>query len=59
MENTLAAARSQLEGRSPEVYQLGLTLKEIESAARALREFLDFLETKPEGLLQGKSRQNQ
>ena len=59
MENTLAAARSQLEGRSPEVYQLGLTLKEIESAARALREFLDFLEKKPEGLLQGKSRQSQ
>ena len=59
MESTLAAARGQLEGSSPEAYQLGLTLKEVESAARALREFLDFLERNPEGLLKGKSGLNQ
>ena len=56
LESTLVAARGQLEGSSPESYQLILTLKEVESAARALREFLDFLEKKPEGLLKGKSR---
>jgi len=59
LESTLVAARGQLEGSSPESYQLILTLKEVESAARALREFLDFLEKKPEGLLQGKSRKSQ
>jgi paraquat-inducible protein B len=58
LESTLAATRDQLEGRSPEAYQLGLTLKEVESAARALREFLDYLEKNPEGLLQGKSKMN-
>jgi paraquat-inducible protein B len=58
LENTLVAARGQLEGSSPESYQLILTLKEVESAARALREFLDFLEKNPEGLLKGKSRSN-
>jgi paraquat-inducible protein B len=59
IENTLASARGQLDGTSPEAYQLGLTLKEVESAARALREFLDYLERNPEGLLQGKSGSNQ
>jgi paraquat-inducible protein B len=59
LESTLVATRNQLEGRSPESYQLNLTLKEVESAARALREFLDFLEKKPEGLLKGKSKKSQ
>ena len=55
IQNTLAAARFQLQGESPQAYQLGQTLKEVESAARALREFLDLLESKPESLIRGKS----
>jgi paraquat-inducible protein B len=54
LQSTLAAARFQLQGDSAEAYQLGRTLKEVESAARALREFLDFLERKPESLIRGK-----
>lgn len=54
LKSTLAAARFQLQGESTEAYQLGRTLKEVESAARALREFLDLLEQKPESLIRGK-----
>ncbi len=57
--NVLTAARFQLQGESSEVYQLNRTLKEVESAARALREFLDFLEQNPESLIRGKSDRNQ
>ena len=53
---TLAYASSQLKGESTEVYQLGTTLREVEGAARALREFLDFLERNPETLLRGKEK---
>ena len=53
---TLAAAKLQLQGESIQVYQLGETLKEVEGAARALREFLDYLERNPEALLKGKQR---
>lgn len=59
LTKTLAAARYQLQGESAEFYQLGKTLKEVESAARALREFLDLLESKPESLIRGKSDKNQ
>lgn len=55
LNDTLAAAKFQLQGESPEVYQLNKTLKEVESAARALSEFLDTLEKKPESLIRGKS----
>jgi len=53
---TLAYASSQLKGESTEVYQLGTTLREVEGAARALREFLDYLERNPETLLRGKEK---
>ncbi len=55
LKGTLSAARFQLQGQTPEIHQLGKTLKEVESAARALREFLDTLEKKPESLIRGKS----
>jgi len=53
-EATLAAAKVQLRGESVQFHQLGTTLKEVERAARALRELLDYLERNPEALLQGK-----
>ncbi len=53
-ESTLNAARLQLRGDSEQVYQLQSTLKEVEGAAAALREFFDYLERNPEALLQGK-----
>jgi paraquat-inducible protein B len=56
MEATLAAARVQLQGETPEIHQLSLTLREVGNAARALRQFLEFLEQNPESLLQGKRR---
>jgi paraquat-inducible protein B len=55
LKSTLSAAKFQLQGESTEAYQLNKTLKEVESAARALREFLDTLEKKPESLLRGKT----
>ena len=55
LQQTLAAARFQLQGESTETYQLVTTLKEVEAAARALREFLDLMEAKPESLIRGKS----
>jgi paraquat-inducible protein B len=53
-ERTLDAARMQLRGDSEQVYQLQSTLKEVEGAAAALREFFDYLERNPEALIQGK-----
>ena len=53
-ERTLDAARLQLRGDSEQVYQLQSTLKEVEGAAAALREFFDYLERNPEALIQGK-----
>ncbi len=55
-EAALAAAKYQLRGESVQFYQLGTTLKEIEGAARAMREFLDYLERNPEAMLQGKQQ---
>jgi paraquat-inducible protein B len=54
LKNTLSAARFQLQGESSEAYQLGRTLKEVEATARALREFLNLMEQKPESLIRGK-----
>jgi paraquat-inducible protein B len=53
-EATLAAAKVQLRGESVQFHQLGATLKEVERAARALRQLMDYLERNPEALLQGK-----
>jgi paraquat-inducible protein B len=53
-EATLDAARLQLRGDSEQVYQLQSTLKQVEKAAAALREFFDYLERNPEALIQGK-----
>jgi paraquat-inducible protein B len=53
-EATLDAARLQLRGDSEQVYQLQSTLREVEGAAAALREFFDYLERNPEALLRGK-----
>jgi paraquat-inducible protein B len=53
-ERTLQAAQLQLRGDSEQVYQLQSTLKEVENAATALREFFDYLERNPESLIRGK-----
>lgn len=53
-ESMLAAARDQLDGTSPQVYQLESTLRELEGAAIAIREFFDYLERNPEALIRGK-----
>ena len=53
-QEALAAVKTQLRGESIGGYQLGVTLKEVEGAARALREFLDYLEQNPEAVLRGK-----
>jgi paraquat-inducible protein B len=53
-ESMLAAARIQLDGTSPQVYQLESTLRELEGAAIAIREFFDYLERNPEALIRGK-----
>jgi len=55
-QKALAAAKYQLRGDSVQVYQLGETLREVEGAARAMREFLDYLEQNPEALLKGKKQ---
>lgn len=53
-EETLAAAREQLQGDSEQVLQLQATLLEIERATRAMREFFDYVERNPESLLKGR-----
>jgi len=55
-QGALAAAKYQLRGESVAVYQLGETLREVEGAARALREFLDYVEAHPEAVLKGKQQ---
>lgn len=53
-QSALGAATIALRGESTETYQLGTMLHEVERAARALREFLDYLDRNPEALLRGK-----
>ncbi len=53
-EETLAAARLQLEGDTQLVYELTTTLKEVRKAARNLSELADYVERNPESLLRGK-----
>jgi len=54
-EQTLAVARTQLRGDSEQLHQLSQTLDELERAARAIREFFDYMERNPEALLRGKA----
>ena len=53
-DETLMAVRLQLRGDSAQVYQLQSTLREVELAATALRDFFDYLERNPEALIRGK-----
>lgn len=53
-EQTLAAAKVQLRGDSEQFYQLRETLDELQRAAKAVREFFDYVERNPEALLRGK-----
>ena len=53
-QGALAAAKLQLRGDTMQGYELGGALREVEAAARALREFLDYLDRNPEAILQGK-----
>ena len=55
-QRTLDAAKVALQGESTEFYQFGQTLREVEGAARSLREFLDLLEQHPEAFLRGKQQ---
>ena len=55
-QEALAAAKFQLSGESEQIYQLGETLREVEAAARAMREFLDYMERNPESVLKGKKQ---
>jgi ABC-type transporter Mla subunit MlaD len=55
-QGALATAKFQLSGESVQIYQLGETLKEVEAAARAMREFLDYMERNPESVLKGKKQ---
>jgi len=55
-EQTLAAAKMQLRGDSEQLYQLQLTLDELQRAARSVNDFFDYLERNPESLLKGKPK---
>ncbi len=55
-QGALAAAKFQLRGDSTQGYELGAALREVEAAARAMREFLDYLDRNPEALLRGKKQ---
>lgn len=53
-EQTLSAAKLQLSGDSEQAYRLGAALNEFERAARAVREYFDYMERNPEAVLRGK-----
>lgn len=55
-QTALRSASHQLEGDTEQVYQLQSALSELESAARSMRAFFDYLERNPETLLRGKHR---
>jgi len=54
-QRALETARKRLRGDSEQLYRLSATLDEVERAARATREFFDYLERNPEALIRGKS----
>jgi len=53
-ESVLTLAETQLTDDSDIVYRLGATLKEVESAARAVRILAEQLEQQPESVLKGR-----
>jgi len=53
-EDTLRSAGEQIRGDTQLAYRVIGTLEEVESAARSLRVFVDYLERNPEALLRGK-----
>ena len=53
-EEMLVVFQQQLTGDTEQAYQLQSAVREVEGAARALREFFDFIERNPEALLRGK-----
>ena len=53
----LEHAATQLKGDTEIAFQVQATLAEIESAARSLRIFVDYLDRHPEALLRGKRRE--
>jgi paraquat-inducible protein B len=53
-ENVLTLAETQLQDDSDIAYRIGTTLKEVESAARAIRILAEQLEQQPESVLKGK-----
>jgi paraquat-inducible protein B len=55
-DRVLTAAGAQLDGDSPQIYQLQSTLRELEGASIAIREFFDYLERNPEALIRGKKQ---
>lgn len=57
-DGALAAANRQLRGDTDEAYQVQATFREIELAAKAMREFFDYMERNPEAFLRGKTEQN-
>ena len=57
-DSALAAANRQLSGDTDEAYQVQATFREIELAAKAMREFFDYMERNPEAFLRGKTEQN-
>ena len=54
-DNMLGTFQQQLSGETEQAYQLQTTLREVEGAAAALRQFFDYIERNPEALLRGKS----
>lgn len=51
----LGTFQQQLSGETEQAFQLQSTMREVEGAAAALREFFDYIERNPEALIKGKS----
>lgn len=54
-EETLQVAAMQLGGDSEQIEALRSTIHDVQGAARALRDFFDYLERNPEALIRGKN----
>lgn len=53
-QSTLRALGRQINGDTPQMYQLQSTLLELEEAAQSMRALFDYLERHPEALLRGR-----
>ena len=53
---TLASAEVNIGKKSPLIYQLDATLKDISAMARSIRSLADYLERHPDALLYGKGK---